>query len=153
MKKNINRVGMFGDGSYNAINLINFSSKATECLIVLISSDKSWLINLYVSYRKKKMLFGGNLKITRDLFKYNTSKTWQFIGVRALSGSGGVGGGRWKCKWKKLRNVESLHIQWRMVKAEFSSSAILKTSCALPFPNGLIYFLFAASSFLSWLPA
>lgn len=30
MKKKIDRLGVFGDGSYNAINLINFSSKATE---------------------------------------------------------------------------------------------------------------------------
>lgn len=58
MKKKIDRLGVFGDGSYNAINLINFSSKATEWGV--ISTDKSWPINLYASYINKQIRLKTN---------------------------------------------------------------------------------------------
>ena len=116
----------------HAINLINFSSKATECLIVLISSDETRLIKLYASYRKKKKKhFGGILKITRDVFKYNTGKTW-------------------RCYWKTCVTLKVCicNDEWS-VKAEFSSSGISKTSCTLPFPDRT-FFLEPWAFFLRW---
>ena len=43
MKKKIIRLAVFGDGSFNPINLINFSSKATDC--GLISTDEALMPN------------------------------------------------------------------------------------------------------------
>lgn len=51
MKKKIDCFGVFGDGSYNVINFINFSLKVIEWGVIFI--DKLWLINLYVSYINK----------------------------------------------------------------------------------------------------
>ena len=45
MKKKIIRLGVFGDGSYNPINLINFSWKATECGLISTDHDESLMPN------------------------------------------------------------------------------------------------------------